>query len=43
MMFLKSCRWRASVYSRLQISVSGMPITLMSSRNLEAGSGLVES
>ena len=24
-MFLKSCRWRASVYSALQIAVSGMP------------------
>ncbi len=43
MMFLNSWRWRGSVYSRLQIAVSGTPMTVMSSRNFEAGSGLVES
>jgi hypothetical protein len=31
------------VYSRLQITVSGAPMTLMSSRNFEGGRGLVES
>src|SRR6266446_6378534 len=30
MMFLNSWRWRTSVYSRLQIAVSGAPITVMS-------------
>ena len=39
-MFLNSWRWRASVYSRLQISVSGAPMTLMSSRNFDGGSRL---
>jgi hypothetical protein len=43
MMFLNSWRWRASLYSRLQISVSGMPSTVMSSRKRERGSALVES
>ena len=35
MMFLNSWRWRGSLYSRLQISVSGTPTTLMSSRNFD--------
>ena len=43
MMFLNNCRCRGSVYSRLQISVRGMPSTVMSSRNLERGKALVES
>ena len=43
MMFLNSWRWRESVYSLLLISVSGTPMTLMSLRNFDAGSGLVES
>jgi hypothetical protein len=43
MMFLNSWRWRGSIYSRLQIAVSGTPITVMSSRKREAGSGLVLS
>src|SRR6202011_3819706 len=43
MMFLKSCRCRASVYSRLQIAVSGAPMMLMSSRNFDGGRGFVES
>src|SRR5574339_586193 len=30
MMFLKSCRWRGSVYAALQICVSGMPTTCTS-------------
>ena len=38
-----SWRWRGSAYVALQICMSGMPITCTSSRNLEAGSGLVES
>ena len=29
MMFLNNWRWRGSLYSRLQISVSGAPITLL--------------
>ncbi len=33
MMFLNSWRWRGSVYSALQIAVSGTPMTLMSDRN----------
>src|ERR1041385_6690959 len=32
MMFLKSCRCRGSLYSRLQISVSGMPLTEICNR-----------
>ena len=43
MMFLNSWRWRGSVYSRLQIAVSGTPITVMSGRNFDGGIGLVES
>ena len=42
-MFLNSWRWRGSLYSRLQIAVSGTPMTVMSSRNLDFGIGLVES
>jgi hypothetical protein len=42
-MFLKSCRWRGSLYVALQISVSGMPSTLMSSRNFDFGIGFVLS
>ncbi len=43
MMFLNSWRWRGSVYSALQIWVSGMPITLMSARNCPGGMARVES
>ena len=43
MMFLNSWRWRGSLYSRLQISVSGTPTTLMSSRSFAGGTGFVES
>ena len=42
-MFLNSCRWRGSLYTALQISVSGMPITCTSSLNFDGGNGLVES
>jgi allophanate hydrolase subunit 2 len=43
-MFLNSWRWRGSaVDGALQISVSGMPITLMSGRNFDGGSGRVLS
>ena len=42
-MFLNNCRWRDSVYALLVISVSGTPITTMSSRNFDGGIGLVES
>jgi hypothetical protein len=42
-MFLNSWRWRGSVYSRLQMAVSGTPITVMSSRNFDLGIGLVQS
>ena len=41
MMFLNSWRWRGSLYSRLQISVSGMPMTVMSGLNFAAGIGYV--
>ena len=41
-MFLNSWRWRGSEYSRLAMAVSGTPMTVMSSRNFEVGSGLVE-
>ena len=43
MMFLNSWRWRGSEYTALVISVSGMPMTSMSSRNFDGGSGLVLS
>ena len=42
-MFLNNWRWRGSLYSALQISVSGTPIGVTSVRNLDGGSGLVES
>ncbi len=42
-MFLNSCRWRGSVYSLLQIWVSGTPMTLMSVRILPGGSARVLS
>ena len=42
-MFLKSWRWRGSVYVALQISISGIATTVTSSRNFDGGSGLVES
>jgi hypothetical protein len=43
MMFLKSWRWRGSVYVELVIAVSGTPSTVMSSRNFDDGIGFVES
>src|SRR5258708_6163182 len=43
MMFLNSWHWRVSEYSRLQIAVRGTAMTVMSSRNFEAGIGLVLS
>ena len=43
MMFLNSWRWRGSLYWRLQIAVSGMPITVTSLRNFDVGSGFVLS
>ncbi len=42
-MFLKSCRCRTSLYSALQIAVSGTPSSVTSSRNFDGGSGFVES
>jgi len=42
-MFLNSWRWRGSANTALQISVSGMPMTLMSARSSSGARGRVLS
>ena len=42
-MFLNSWRCRGSLYALFVMSVSGTPMTLMSSRNFDGGNGLVLS